>query len=177
MVSMIEKELGGVDVLINNAAIDLSNLFHLKNADEFRRTLDVNVVGAYNCSKRVYKHMLTQEYGRIINISSTNGIDSFYPYSMDYDASKAGLHILTKDLAIELSPKIRVNAVAPGFFWTALQPACWEAAKIPTLGADAPMKRAGQTFEIAPLFVYLASDDSSYVTGQTMHINGGQYKG
>ena len=70
-----------------------------------------------------------------------------------------------------------VNAVAPGYFWTALQPACWEAEKIPTLGADAPMKRAGETYEIAPLFVYLASDDASYVTGQVMHINGGLYKG
>ena len=68
MVSLIESELGGVDILINNAAIDLSNLFHLKNADEFRKTLDVNVVGAFNCSKRVYRHMLDQEYGRIINI-------------------------------------------------------------------------------------------------------------
>ena len=82
------------------------------------------------------------------------------------------------EISINLADKnIRVNAIAPGYFWTALQPACWEKEKIPTLGADAPMKRAGETFEIAPLFVYLASDDSSYVTGQVMHINGGQYKG
>ena len=72
---------------------------------------------------------------------------------------------------------IRVNAVAPGFFWTPLQPACWDAQKIPTLAANVPMGRAGQPYEIAPLFVYLASDDSSYVTGQVMHINGGQFKG
>ena len=75
MVSLIEDTFGGVDILINNAAIDLSNLFHLKNAEEFRKTLDVNVVGAFNCSKRVYRHMIDQEYGRIINISSTNGIN------------------------------------------------------------------------------------------------------
>lgn len=67
--------------------------------------------------------------------------------------------------------------MAPGFFWTPLQPACWEAKKIPTLAANVPMGRAGQPYEIAPLFVYLASDDSSYVTGQVMHINGGQFKG
>ena len=72
---------------------------------------------------------------------------------------------------------IRVNAVSPSVFWTPLQPACWEAEKIPTLGSNAPMGRAGQPYEIAPLFIYLASDDSSYVTGQTMHINGGEYKG
>ena len=113
----------------------------------------------------------------LVNISSTNGIDSFYPYSMDYDASKAGVISLTHNLSTAFAPNIRVNAIAPGYFWTALQPACWEKEKIPTLGADAPMKRAGQTYELAPIFVYLASDDSSYVTGQTMHINGGLYKG
>ena len=85
MVSEIEEKMGGVDVLINNAAVDLSNLFHLKNAEEFKRTLDVNVVGAFNCSKRVYKHMLDQEYGRIINISSTNGINTYYPMCIDYN--------------------------------------------------------------------------------------------
>ena len=73
------KKYGKIDILINNAAIDPANLFHLKTAEEFRRTLDVNVVGAYNCSKRVYKHMLQQEYGKIINISSTNGINTYYP--------------------------------------------------------------------------------------------------
>ena len=88
MISLIEKKWGGVDILINNAAVDLSNLFHLKTADEFRKTLDVNVVGAFNCSKRVYRHMLDQEYGRIINISSTNGINTYYPMCIDYDASK-----------------------------------------------------------------------------------------
>ena len=72
MISCIEKKLGGVDILINNAAVDLSNLFHLKTAEEFRRTMEVNVVGAFNCSKRVYRYMLEKEYGRIINISSTN---------------------------------------------------------------------------------------------------------
>ena len=89
MISSIELELDGVDILINNAAVDLSNLFHLKTAEEFKRTLDVNVVGAFNCAKRVYRHMLEKEYGRIINISSTNGINTYYPMCIDYDASKA----------------------------------------------------------------------------------------
>ena len=118
MVSLIESELGGVDILINNAAIDLSNLFHLKNADEFRKTLDVNVVGAFNCSKRVYRHMLDQEYGRIINISSTNGINTYYPMCIDYDASKAALISLTHNLAFEFAPYIHVNCIAPGFIGT-----------------------------------------------------------
>ena len=118
MISLIEKEWGGVDILINNAAVDLSNLFHLKTADEFRKTLDVNVVGAFNCSKRVYRHMLEQEYGRIINISSTNGINTYYPMCIDYDASKAALISLTHNLAFEYGPYINVNAIAPGFIGT-----------------------------------------------------------
>ena len=118
MISLIEKKWGGVDILINNAAVDLSNLFHLKTADEFRKTLDVNVVGAFNCSKRVYRHMLDQEYGRIINISSTNGINTYYPMCIDYDASKAALISLTHNLAFEYGPYINVNANAPGFIGT-----------------------------------------------------------
>ena len=111
MVTTIESELHGVDVLINNAAVDLSNLFHLKNAEEFRRTLDVNVVGAFNCSKRVYKYMLEKEYGRIINVSSTNGINTYYPMCIDYDASKAALISLTHNLAFEFAPYIHVNCI------------------------------------------------------------------
>ena len=118
MISLIEKKWGGVDILINNAAVDLSNLFHLKTADEFRKTLDVNVVGAFNCSKRVYRYMLDQEYGRIINISSTNGINTYYPMCIDYDASKAALISLTHNLAFEYGPYINVNAIAPGFIGT-----------------------------------------------------------
>ena len=118
MISLIEKKWGGVDILINNAAVYLSNLFHLKTADEFRKTLDVNVVGAFNCSKRVYRYMLDQEYGRIINISSTNGINTYYPMCIDYDASKAALISLTHNLAFEYGPYINVNAIAPGFIGT-----------------------------------------------------------
>nr|MCR5795895.1 SDR family oxidoreductase [Solobacterium sp.] len=118
MVTAVERDMQGVDILINNAAVDLSNLFHLKTADEFRRTLDVNVVGAYNCARRVYPHMLEQEYGRIINISSTNGINTYYPMSFDYDASKAALNSLTHNLAMKMGPYIHVNAVAPGFIGT-----------------------------------------------------------
>ena len=118
MISYIEEKLGGVDILINNAAVDLSNLFHLKTAEEFRRTMEVNVVGAFNCSKRVYRYMLEKEYGRIINISSTNGINTYYPMCIDYDASKAALISLTHNLAFEFAPYIHVNCIAPGFIGT-----------------------------------------------------------
>ena len=118
MISEIEDQMGSVDILINNAAVDLSNLFHLKTADEFRMTMDVNVVGAFNCSKRVYPKMLEKEYGRIINISSTNGINTYYPMCIDYDASKAALISLTHNLAFEFAPYVNVNCIAPGFIGT-----------------------------------------------------------
>ena len=102
MISFIEEHLGSVDILINNAAIDLSNMWHEKDAEDFRRTLDVNVVGAYNVARRVGKQMIDKRWGRIINISSTNGINTYYPMCVEYDASKAALISLTHMLQLML---------------------------------------------------------------------------
>lgn len=100
------------------------------------------------------------------------------PELIDYVTSKGAIVGFTRALSTNLAPKnIRVNAVSPGVFWTPLQLASWDREKISTLGVDSPMKRAGQPCEIASIFVYLASDEASYTTGQVMHINGGQYKG
>ena len=159
MVTKIEKELGGVDILINNAAIDLSNLFHLKNAEEFRRTLDVNVVGAFNCSKRVYRHMLDQEYGRIINIASTNGINTYYPMCIDYDASKAALISVTHNLAFEFAPYIHVNCIEE-FLKE-------EVEKI-------MVKRYGDPKEVAYLVKFLISEEADYINNTVIRIDGGQ---
>ena len=100
MISFIEEHLGGVDILINNAAIDLSNMWHEKSPEDFRRTLDVNVVGAYNVARRVANHMYDKKWGRIVNISSTNGINTYYPMCVEYDASKAALISLTHNLSV-----------------------------------------------------------------------------
>lgn len=170
------KKFGKIDILINNAGVQYQQKSLLDiSDDQFDDTMKVNVYGMFYLTRSVLKHLKCG--ASIINVSS---ITTFYgePELIDYVTTKGAIVGFTRALATNLADKnIRVNAVAPGYFWTALQPACWEKEKIPTLGADAPMKRAAETYEIAPLFVYLASDDSSYVTGQVMHINGGQYKG
>lgn len=174
MVSQIEKQLGGVDILINNAAIDLSNLFHLKTADEFRRTLDVNVVGTYICSKRVYSHMKEQEYGRIINISSTNGINTYFPMCFDYDASKAALISLTHNLAMQFAPYVNVNAIAPGFIGTENELDGYDEDFLKEETRKILVERYGQPEEVAYLIRFLISDQADYINNTVIRIDGGQ---
>lgn len=174
MISLIEKKWGGVDILINNAAVDLSNLFHLKTADEFRKTLDVNVVGAFNCSKRVYRYMLDQEYGRIINISSTNGINTYYPMCIDYDASKAALISLTHNLAFEYGPYINVNAIAPGFIGTDNELDGYDEEFLKEEQEKIMVNRYGKPEEVAYLVKFLISDEANFINNTIIRIDGGQ---
>ena len=174
MISSIELELGGVDILINNAAVDLSNLFHLKNAEEFRKTLDVNVVGAFNCSKRVYRHMLNQEYGRIINISSTNGINTYYPMCIDYDASKAALISMTHNLAFEFAPYVNVNCIAPGFIGTENELDGYDEEFLKEEVEKIMVNRYGDPQEVAYLVKFLISDDANFINNTVIRIDGGQ---
>ena len=174
MISLIEKKWGGVDILINNAAVDLSNLFHLKTADEFRKTLDVNVVGAFNCSKRVYRHMLDQEYGRIIYISSTNGINTYYPMCIVYDASKAALISLTHNLAFEYGPYINVNAIAPGFIGTDNELDGYDEEFLKEEQEKIMVNRYGKPEEVAYLVKFLISDEANFINNTIIRIDGGQ---
>lgn len=174
MIQTIEDKWGGVDILINNAGIDLSNLFHLKTADEFRQTMDVNVVGAFNCSKRVYPHMLDQEYGRIINISSTNGINTYYPMCLDYDASKAALISLTHNLAFEFGPYIHVNAIAPGFIGTDNELYGYDEEFLESEVDKIMVKRYGKPEEVAYLVRFLISEEADFINNTIIRIDGGQ---
>ena len=170
----IEKEFGGIDALINNAGIDLSNLFHLKNANEFRRTLDVNVVGAYNCAFCASKLMLKQKYGRIINISSTNGVNTYYPMSFDYDVSKAALNALTHDLAVQFAPYINVNTILAGFIGTENELDGYDEEFLKEECEKILVKRYGKPEEVAYLVSFLLSDKADYINNTLIRIDGGQ---
>ncbi|MCX4253814.1 MAG: SDR family oxidoreductase [Bacilli bacterium] len=167
------KKFGKIDILVNNAGVQyqqdcLDNI----SDEQFDYTMKVNVYGMFYLTKEVLPYL--KSGASIINLSS---ITTFYgePQLIDYVTTKGAIVGFTRALARNLALKnIRVNAIAPGFFWTPLQPACWVKEKIPSLGADAAMARGAMPYELAPTFVYLASDDSSYVTGQVLHNNGGQ---
>ena len=174
MISEIEDKLNGVDILINNAAIDLPDMFNRKNADTFRKILDVNVVGAYNCARRVYRHMLENEFGKIINISSTNGLNTYYPMCFDYDASKAALNSLTHNLALQFSPYVNVNAIAPGFIGTENELDGYDEEFLKQETEKIFKKRYGQPEEVAHLVKFLISDEADYINNSIIRIDGGQ---
>lgn len=167
----IEK-FGRIDILVNNAGIVIEVPFKDRTVDHWQKTLAVNLIGTFLCVKYVVPHMLKQKDGRIVNIASTNGIDTFSPDSIDYDASKAGVIILTRSLSKELAPSIRVNCVAPGWVDTEMNRGLSndfikeETKKI-------YLKRFARPEEIAKAILFLASDDSSFVTGSTLKVDGG----
>ncbi len=168
------KKTGPADILINNAGIDLPNLFSQKTAEEFRRVLDVNVVGAYNCAKAVYPHMKQQEWGRIVNIASTNGINTYYPMCFDYDASKAALISLTHNLAVQFGPYVHVNAIAPGFIGTANELNGYDEEFLKEETEKILVKRYGKPEEVAHLCAFLVSEKADFINNTVIRIDGGQ---
>lgn len=174
-ITLVEEDFGGVDILINNAAIDLSSMWNEKNSDAFRKTLNTNVVGAYNVARRVYKHMLLNKWGRIINISSTNGINTYYPMCIEYDASKAALNSLTHDLAMQFAPYINVNAIAPGFIGTEKELEGYDEEFLKEETEKILLKRYGKPEEVAHLVKFLISDEADYINNSIIRIDGGQY--
>ena len=175
MFKVIERELGGVDILINNAAIDLPNIFSQKKVSDFKRTLDVNVIGAFMTAKRAERHMLDKKWGRIINVSSTNGINTYYPMGIEYDASKAALNSLTHNLAIEFAPYVTVNAIAPGLIATENEIADYDEEFMQMELDKILLRRIGEAKEVAKLVKFLISDDASYINNSVIRIDGGQY--
>ena len=175
MFSEIEEKLGGVDILINNAAIDIPNLFYRKTVEDFRKTLDVNLIGSFITAKRAKKHMMDNKWGRIINISSTNGINTYYPMGLEYDASKAALNSLTHNLAIEFAPYATVNAIAPGLIGTENEIKDYDEEFMASELDKILLHRMGAAEEVANLVNFLVSDDASYINNSIIRIDGGQY--
>lgn len=175
MFKAIEEKLGGVDILINNAAVDLPGLFSKKDVSDFRRTLDVNLIGAFLTSKRAEKYMLQKKWGRIINISSTNSMNTYYPMGLEYDASKAALNSLTHNLAIEFAPYVTVNAIAPGLINTENEVKDYDEEFMQMELDKILVRRIGEAREVAKLVKFLISDDASYINNSIIRIDGGQY--
>lgn len=172
MVKEIIDSFGKIDVLVNNAGIAIDTTFEDKTIENFKKILDTNLIGPFLVSKEVSKYMLQNKSGSIINVSSTNGIDTYYPYALDYDASKAGLISLTHNLSLELAPFIRVNSVAPG--WTNTEQIKeMDKELIKDECEKIYQRRFAEPSEIAKVIVFLASDDASYINNEVIRVDGG----
>lgn len=168
--------LGGLDVVINNAGISIRHEFLGITPEEWNRVLAVNLTGVFYVAQAAARHMMEHDGGVILNMASTNGIVG-HPFYADYNATKAGVIELTKSMALELSPKVRVNAVAPGYVLTPMQRAEYTDEMLDRVNRKIPLGRHADPAEIASLFAYLASDDAAYVTGAVYVIDGGETSG
>jgi NAD(P)-dependent dehydrogenase (short-subunit alcohol dehydrogenase family) len=167
------KEFGRLDILVNNAAEQHpQDSIEKISSEQLERTFRTNIFSYFYMTKAAIKHL--KKNAAIINSTSVTAYRGS-PHLLDYSATKGAIVAFTRSLAKALVDKgIRVNGVAPGPIWTPLIPSTFPADKVATFGSDVPMKRAGQPEEVAPSYVFLASDDASYMTGQVLHPNGGE---
>ena len=172
MVNSIIDNYGNIDVLVNNAGIAIDTTFDDKKIENFKKILNVNLIGPFILSREVGNYMLKQGFGSIINVSSTNALDTYYEYSLDYDASKAGLVSLTHNLAKYYAPNIRVNAVAPGWVDTEMNKEL-DSSYIKEECDKIYLKRFAKPEEVAKAIYFLTSDDASYITGEVLRVDGG----
>lgn len=168
----IISELGTIDILVNNAGITADAQLYKMTEDQWDRVISVNLKGVFNCSQEAIKTMREKEYGKIINISSVVGIYGNFG-QVNYAATKSGVIGMTKSMAKELGRKnINVNAVCPGFIMTEMTAAMPEKV-LAMMSEKAPLNRLGQPEDIANACLYLASDESSFVTGAVLSVDGG----
>ncbi|MBQ4584362.1 MAG: SDR family oxidoreductase [Bacilli bacterium] len=172
MLEIILQNFETIDCIVNNAAITIDDEYYNKKEEDFNKVMQTNLTGTFLVCKHFGKVMVKQKSGNIINISSTNGIDTPETYSIDYNASKAGIISLTNSFAAALAPHVRVNTVAPG--WTAtenvleMDPKYLESEKQYIL-----LNRFGKPEEIANAIYFLASDEASYITNSLIRVDGG----
>lgn len=164
---------GGLDVAINNAGISIRHDFLDITPQEWRRVMGVDLDGVFYVAQQAARRMLAGRGGVILNMGSTSGMNG-YPRYADYDAAKAGVIELTRTMALELAPTIRVIAVCPGYVWTPMQEAEYTPEMKAAVDAKIPLRRHATPEEIAALYAFLASDEAPYITGHPVIIDGGE---
>lgn len=174
MVNLAIKEFGKINVLVNNAGIVIDKEFEDRTVEDWKKTLDINLIAPFVLTKLIGKEMIKHKDGVIINISSTNGLNTYYPSSVDYDSSKSGLISLTYDSAVQYAPYIRVNCIAPGWVNTEMN----KELPIDYVKEETErilVKRFGEPEEIAKVAVFLASEDASFINSTVIKVDGGWY--
>jgi meso-butanediol dehydrogenase/(S,S)-butanediol dehydrogenase/diacetyl reductase len=169
----VDEELGGVDVLVANAGISIRKPFLQIEESDWRRVLDVNLTGVFFCAQEAARRMAASGRGVILMTASTNGLTG-HPLYADYNASKAGVVLLARTMALELAPAVRVNAVCPGYVLTPMQQAEYSAEMLAEVNAAIPLGRHASPEEIASLYAFLASDEGAYFTGSVISVDGGE---
>jgi acetoacetyl-CoA reductase len=174
-VAQVEKEVGPIDVLVNNAGITRDMTFKKMTAADWRAVMSTNLDSVFNMTKQVMDGMSDRGWGRIINISSVNGQKGAFGQT-NYAAAKAGMHGFTKALALEVAKKgVTVNTISPGYIGTKMVTAIPQEVLDSKILPQIPMSRLGKPEEIAGLVAYLSSDEAAFVTGANISINGGQH--
>ena len=173
--------MDGVDVLVNNAGISIRHKFLDITPEEWDKVIAVNLTGVFYIAQTAARHMWERfanrsGSGAILQTASTNGVMG-YPFYADYNATKAGVIELTRSMALELAPRVRVCAVAPGYVLTPMQRAEYTDAMLDEVNQKIPLRRHAKPEEIAGLFAYLASDDAAYATGHVFTMDGGETAG
>ena len=169
-------QMGGLDVVVNNAGISIRHKFLDITREEWDKVLAVDLTGVFYVAQTAARYMMENAGGVILQTASTNGIMG-YPYYADYNAAKAGVIELTRSMALELAPKIRVCAVAPGYVLTPMQRAEYTDAMLDEVNRKIPLRRHAKPEEIAALFAYLASDDAAFMSGHVYTCDGAETAG
>jgi len=172
----VDEIMGGIDILISNAGISVRRPFVKIDYDQWSKVLRINLDGMFLCAKAAIERMKPQRSGVILFTASTNGFAG-YPYYADYNASKSAVINLTKTIAMECAPWLRINSICPGYVLTPMQKAEYTAEMLDAVNARIPMGRHADPEEIAALFAFLASSEAKYITGTAITVDGGESLG
>lgn len=172
----LDMIFSGLDVLINNAGISIRHPFMEITPEEWRTVVSTNLNGVFYAAQQAARRMLAGDGGVILNMGSTNGLAGYHYYA-DYNATKAGVIELSRSMALELGPKIRVNAICPGFIMTPMQEAEYSVEMRRIFENKVPLRKLGKPEDVAALFVFLASDEAAFISGQHFVIDGGEIAG